>query len=307
MSSRPQSRWGWLLLAFPLIGVGELQAHLAQRAAAVNEVDYARARTEVGSLGPDDAVVFAPRWADPLGRQAFADLYTSDPSRAAPADLARYAHVLEVAIRGSVEPDVAGWPIQWEKNLGKLTLRMRDNQEFRKVVDPLLPRFGTDRLQLTHGGKECPLQKGGAQGGPWGPATGAVKYACAEGAVSMVVVPDLGYRLRRCLFTPASPTPTRLRFVDVPFGAEIRVAYGLHTDDERNLNGAPVTLRVLVQTDAAGGISDVELGRIEHHDGDGWQTAAVATPKLLGQTGDLHLEISSSGAHRPFCFEAYAR
>ena len=308
VSTRLQSRWGWLLLVFPLIGVGELQAHLTQRAAAVTAVDYARARTEAGPLGPDDTIVFAPRWADPVGREAFPAMFAHDLLRAAPAELSRFEHVLEIASHGATEPELAAWPVQWEKTVGKLTLRMHDNRDFSKVVDPLTNRVGTDRLIVSQGGKDCPLQRGNATAQAWGPATPAVRYACAAGAVGQVVVPDLSYRLRYCLFTPASPTPIRLRFVDVPFGSLVRVAYGLHTDDERSLSGAPVTLRALVQTDTAGGgVEDVELGRIEHHDGEGWRTSDVPTPKLVGQTGDLHLEVSSTGGRRPFCFEAFAR
>lgn len=296
------------MLAFPLIGAGELQAHLAQRAAAVTAVDYARARTEVGPLGPEDTLVFAPRWADSVGREAFPAVFANDLGRAAPADLTRFAHVLEISAHGAVEPELAAWPVQWEKTVGKLTLRMHDNQDFSKVVDPLMNRVGTDRLIVTQGGKECPLQRGTATAGAWGPATPAIRYACPTGGVGQVVIPDLGYRLRYCLFTPASQTPTRLRFVDVPFGSLVRVAYGLHTDDERSLTGAPVTLRALVQTDAeGGGVEDVELGRIEHRDGEGWRSSDIPTPKLAGQTGDLHVEVSATGGRRPFCFEAFAR
>lgn len=308
MTTRPQTRWGWLLLAFPVLGVGELQAHLAQRAAAPTEIDFARAKSEAGPLGPDDTVVFAPRWADPVGRQAFGDLFASDPSRAAPADLSRYAHVLEVAVDAAREPELESWPVQWEKKVGKLVLRMHDNAGFSKIVDPLSHRFGTERLVVTQGGKECPLQRAAPSAGPWGPATPGVRYACAGSMVGAMVIPDLSYRLRHCLFTPASKVPIRLRFVDVPFGAVVKVAYGLHTDDERALKGADVTFRALVQTDAeAGGARDVELGSVVHHDGDGWRTFEVPTPALLGQTGDLHFEVSSAGARRPFCFEAYAR
>lgn len=308
VSTRLQSRWGWLFLGFPLLGVTELQAHLAQRAAAPAAVDFVRAKDAAGPLAADDTVVFAPRWADPLGRAAFADRFANDRARAAPADLARFAHVLEVAEKGAHEPELGAWPVQWEKPVGRLVLRLHENPTFAKIADPLMPRVGTDRLQVTQSDRDCPLLHGTASAGTWGVATPSVRYGCGGGAVGMVVVPDQEYRLRHCLLVPAGPAPTRVRFVDVAFGGAVRLAYGLHTEGERTLNNAPVQLRVLVQTDTAdGGTRDVELGNDTHEDGQGWKYLDVATPSLRGQTGDLHVEVSSAGAHRPVCFGAFTR
>lgn len=308
MSTRLQSRWGWLFLGFPLLGVTELQAHLAQRAAAPTAVDFVRAKDAAGPIAADETVVFAPRWADPLGREAFSELFAGDLERAAPADLAKYAHVLEVAERGARETELGAWPVQWEKPVGRLTLRMHDNPTFSKVTDALMPRVGTDRLVVTQGGKDCPLVRGTASAGAWSIPTPAVRYACSGGAVGHVVIPDQEYRLRHCLLASAGPAPLRIRFVDVAFGGSVRVAYGLHSEGERQLTGAPVDLRVLVQTDASdGSVTDVELGKDTHRDGEGWKYLDVATASLRGQTGDLHVELVSTGAHRPVCFEAFAR
>lgn len=308
MSTRLQSRWGWLLLGFPLLGATELQAHLAQRAAAPTLVDFVRAKDAAGPIAADDTVVFAPRWADPLGRSAFSELFASDLLRAAPADLARFAHVLEVAEKGAHEPELQAWPLQWEKTVGRLTLRMHENRAFSKIEDPLMSRAGTERLLVSQGGKDCPLSRGTASAATWGVPTPAVRYGCPGGVVGMVVIPDFEYRLRRCLIVPAGPSPTRVRFVDVAFGGAVRIAYGLHTEGERALSGEPVELRVLVQTDLEdGGAKDVELGKDTHIDGQGWKYLDVPTLALRGQTGDLHVEVSSRGAHRPLCFEAFAR
>ncbi len=308
VSTRTQSRWGWLLLGFPLIGATELQAHLAQRAAAPTLVDFVRAKDAAGPIDADATVVFAPRWADPLGRSAFADLFTNDIARAAPADLARFAHVLEVAEKGAYEPELAAWPVTWEKSVGRLVLRMHENQAFSKIQDGLMRRAGTERMLVSQAGKDCPLTRGAPSAAAWGVATPAVRYACPGGAVGIVVIPDLEYRLRTCLLVPAGPTPTRIRFVDVGFGTSLRFAYGLHTEGERGLTGAPVDLRVLVQTDRDDdSVQDVELGQDTHVDGQGWKYLEVPTPALHDQTGDLHVEVRSNGSRRPFCFEAFAR
>ena len=102
--------------------------------------------------------------------------------------------------------------------------------------------------------------------------------------------------------------PTRLRFLDVVYGDALRFAHGLHTESERALEGAPITTRVLVQTEGSNGEpQDVELGATTHTDGQGWTTFEVPTPRLKGQKGDLFVEISSTGTHREYCLSGYAR
>ena len=291
-----------------MIGVVELQAHLAQRRAVLGLADFERARAEAGPLGAEDEIVFAPRWIAPVGREAFAEVFAADRARAAPADLARFEHALEISAHGQTEPELSGWPVRSQKSVGKLTLRWRDNPTFSKVQDLLFDRVGTERFGVTQGSRDCALQRGSENAGTWGLPTPALRYGCSGGAVGMVVVPDLEYRLRHCLVVPASATPTRVRLADVPFGAQLRFAYGLHTEGERGLQGAPVTLRVLVRAeDTAGGTRDVELGHITHQDGDGWRTFEVATEALRGQVGDLDLEISSPGSKRPFCLSGFVR
>lgn len=308
MSPRLQKRWGWLLLGFPLIGLVELTAHVVQCKNALAESDFVRAERAAGGLATDDAVVFAPRWTEQLGRKAFADYTRADLARAAPPDLARFHHVLEVSARGDREPDVAGWPVQWERKVGKLTLRMLENGAFNGSEDDLLDRMGTARLTVTQNGRDCALQKGAASASGWSLPTPATRYACGSGAVGVVVVPDLAYRLRQCLLVPATALPTRLRFLDVSFGSALRFAHGLHTEGERALTGAPVTTRVLVQTDGpTGEPRDVELGTNVHTDGQGWVTFEVPTPSLRGQIGDLYVEISAPGGHRPYCISGFAR
>jgi hypothetical protein len=55
---------------------------------------------------PGDLIVFAPAWADPIGRLHLGDLIPVD--MAARMDAARYGRIWEVAIRGAHAPETAG-------------------------------------------------------------------------------------------------------------------------------------------------------------------------------------------------------
>lgn len=302
--SAPVRTSTWLLVLVPLCGLAELGAHLAQVRGAVREDDLREARALVGTLEEDDVVVFAPRWLDQTGRAAFADALS--PAQGAPTDYQRYARAFEIGVRGAQEPDVAGWMVQWEKQAGPLTVRLRHNRDYEPIRDALFERVGTEKMQVSQSGRDCVLQRSNAQAGAWSPPVPAVRYNCAGGAVGTVVIPDLEYRLRRCVLIPAGPTPTRIRLIDVAFGRALRFAHGLHIEGERTRSGPPIELRVLVQTDSEDGVKDIELGRETHHDGEGWRAFEITTP-LAGQIGDLYLEVQSSAAKRPYCVEGFVR
>lgn len=55
---------------------------------------------------PGDLIVFAPAWADPIGRMHLGDLISIDD--AARMDAAKYGRIWEVAMRGAHAPEVAG-------------------------------------------------------------------------------------------------------------------------------------------------------------------------------------------------------
>src|SRR5512143_1166916 len=64
----------WLFLLVPLVGVAELGLHVRQTHDVVPEADWRDASAAVGKMiQPDDFVVFAPDWEDPIGRMYFGD------------------------------------------------------------------------------------------------------------------------------------------------------------------------------------------------------------------------------------------
>ncbi len=70
---------------------------------------------------PGDLIVFAPRWADPVGRLHLGDLIPVD--MAARMDAARYGRIWELSIRGAEAPEVAGLRPVFERDADGVTVR----------------------------------------------------------------------------------------------------------------------------------------------------------------------------------------
>jgi hypothetical protein len=68
-----------------------------------------------------DLIVFAPAWADPVGRLHLGDLIPV--AMAARMDAARYGQIWELAIRGAHAPEVAGLEAKTATNFGGVMLR----------------------------------------------------------------------------------------------------------------------------------------------------------------------------------------
>src|SRR4051812_34598581 len=112
----------WAFALVPVVGLWELMAHVAQVRGVVSEADWSAARAAVeAEYKPGDLVVFAPDWADPLGRKAFGEKLASVATEARP-DETRFARAFEVSIRGKHAPDLAGWTKAASRDVGRITI-----------------------------------------------------------------------------------------------------------------------------------------------------------------------------------------
>ena len=82
-----------------------------------------------------DLIVFAPDWADPIGRLHLGDLIPVE--MAARMDAAKYGAIWEVAIRGARAPEVAGLAPKTETNFSGVTLRYFERAPVVVVSDVL--------------------------------------------------------------------------------------------------------------------------------------------------------------------------
>jgi hypothetical protein len=299
---------GVLLCAVPLIGVLELVLHAKQMADVVPDGDWQLARDAVSAeLHPDDLVVFAPFWADPLGRRSFGDAIAT-MKREGRSDEERFPRAWEVSIRGKHEPTLAGWKMLKEKKAGAITVTLLENPRHWPVVDDLVDRVTPERLSVSRvdasGEQACAFQHGVTAGGstvvPQGLLTPADRFVCGSGGhVGVAVLHALDHHPRLCISaSPIQNATLRLRFTGVTFGPSLHGHSGIQWVGERT----PANEKISVAFSAF----DRPLGTHYHKVGAGWVGFELPTPEIDGKTGDLVAEIAPA-AQRQFCFEATTR
>jgi hypothetical protein len=298
----------WVLALVPLAGLVELAVHLKQANGAVPDADWLAARDAVTAIArPEDLVVFAPHWVDPIGRRWFGDSVATLAREARP-DETRFPRAIEVSIRGKHTPELAGWQKTDERQIGKVTIATLVNPSPAKVIDDLLAHDGAGmRVSRLDGPREtdCPYGRVGPQTGGlgFGPAIPGARFMCSGGSfVGITVLPAIDYSARRCFYAPppGGPSALRLRFEDVRFGTALHGHHGIYVEAERNREGVPVSTTFRV--------GDRVLGTVTHHDGDGWKGFELPTSDLAGTTGELVADVTAAnGNRRMYCFEADTR
>lgn len=295
----------WAFAAIPAAGLLELGAHAVQTHSVVPQADWKAARDWVaGQVHPDDLVAFAPRWADPIGRETFGPSIAT-LEREARADETSFPRAFEVSIRGSHLPAFAQWKRVGEQRFGGVTVTTWENPAPAHVIDDLVSMVDPRQMRVERGDAGCTFVHGGAQSGGlgFGPAIPGDHFACPNGGfVAASVVADLDYVPHRCIYAPppGGSGVVRIHFLDVHFGHALHGHHALYVEAERNRAGTPVTLTFKVGDDI--------LGSVVHRDGDGWKPFELDTSALAGQNGELVAEIASaSGERRMYCFEADTR
>jgi len=82
-----------------------------------------------------DLIVFAPAWADPIGRLHLGDLIPVE--MAARMDAAKYGAIWEVSVRGAHAPEVAGLTAKTETSFSGVTVRYFERTPAVVVSDVL--------------------------------------------------------------------------------------------------------------------------------------------------------------------------
>lgn len=115
------------------VAIWEIGATRCQATSVPGDAEWAAAAQHV-RLGyrPGDLIVFAPRWADPIGRLHLGDLIPLDT--AGRMDAARFGRIWEVSIRGAHAPEVAGLaPV--DHVAGPVEVRRYDKPAAKVVFD----------------------------------------------------------------------------------------------------------------------------------------------------------------------------
>lgn len=306
----PWKRWAFAIV--PAVGVIELVLHVAQTHGAPSDADWERAKLEISlTAKPEDLVVVAPDWVDPLAREKLGgDILTIE--REARPDATRFPRAIELSMRGKHLVEFAQWKVAQTKDVGPFVLTTFENPAPMKVIDDLLSHMASRKMKVFRldrpdgygWGSECQRQLLGSESGNigFGPAIPADRFTCKGGEiVGISVVPDLDYVPRRCFLAPPPGNATvRVEFSEVHFGKALHGHHGISVHAERDLTGAPVN--ILFRS------GPIVLGKYVHRDGDGWKGFEADTSDLAGTVGELAVEISATnGANRQYCFEADTR
>ena len=245
-------RFTLLLGLVPLLGLAELALHRHFAVRAPSFEAHAALAPELKKLKqPGMPVVVAPRWAEPLLRQAAPEAFPI-------AELTRpddtgFAAFIEVSMLGQHAPELATFGVRSTKKLGPFTLTIRDNPRFE------LPRF--DFVTAADTGEMEVFDFVGRQrsdcrrverprvttGGLHGPVTRPhSRHECPGGrVVGVTLIEDHEYRPRRCILVePADTGEVVLRFTSVPASDKLVGFVGHSYFLARDQRGVSVELKV---------------------------------------------------------------
>jgi hypothetical protein len=296
-------------LAIPAVALLELGAHLIQTHSVVSDEEWLAARDEVRSLAkPEDLVVMAPYWTDPIGRELFKDELLSLAREARP-DSTRFPRAVEVSIRGQHLPELADWQVESTKKVGPVKLTVYDNPSYRPLKDDLVDHVAPGQMTVSvvagAGEAECAFGRTRVETGAlgFGPALPKERFTCPQGGMlAATVMQPADYRPHRCLFTPSpgAGRTLRVRFQNVHFGETLHGHAGVDWDATGHAGEPPVTV--------VWKLGERTIGRVVAGNTDGWKGFELDTRDVLGQTTEITAEVSSpSSRNRLFCFEADTR
>ncbi len=296
----------WALAAVPLVGVAELALHVKQTTADVaSDSDWRSARASVSAdARTGDLVLFAPFWADPIGREFFGDELAGLAREARP-DETRFARAFEVAVHGAHRAELDGWNKLSEKRVGKLAISLYANPAPVQVLTDVLALVTPARMSVSqvqnNAEVPCVWQRGPGQPGglgvPQGPAVPGERFVCSSGTyVGVAVLHGLDHHPHSCVFAspPGNGGSLRIKVSGVAFGQSLHGHSGVQWLYERT----PSLERIEVAFSAFGR----PLGQNVHRVGSGWTGFEFPTPELAGKTGELTADVTGSGP-RAYCFE----
>jgi hypothetical protein len=302
------SRLRYLWLIVPVLGVGELVAHVVFSRRAPRVEEWRELAEPVRRLKrASDLVVVAPAWAEPIARHALGD--TAFPlDQLARADASGYVRALEVSALGARADETRTWRVASEEKRGRFTLRVLENPVPVSPKYRFIDHVGPSELTVTVVADDreipcpfsdrAPVTAGGLHGHVTFPRE---RFRCPGGESSFVgvtVIDDQRHLPRRCIWAhPPVQGALRLRFASVPLGTSLRAWAGLSYFLFRDGLGEPVSIAFYGAGRA--------LGEHRHRDEWGFSPFSFATRDVAGRTGDVDVVVRAESAqNRDFCFVA---
>ena len=300
------SRLWWAVLA---IGLVEILGQVVIEARVAPRTEWQEALAGVREEWREgDAIVVAPLWADPLLREAAGDLV--DRAMAGHSDLAAYDRLWVVSIRGHRSDEAPEGAPELTRDVGRVRVERWDLPTPSVLYD-FVAHVGEAHVTRRANGQDLACRTvssmGSTQGGlSNGPIEGAPRHLCDPSQpwlwVGATTTMDLELRGRHCVSQHAQGSdPITTSYDDVPLGRAIVLFGGVWWERERWRNGGDV--EVVVRLDGE------EIGRMTHHDGDGWKRMEAAVPEArVGTRGRVSVDVMAADPmFRAFCWAGSSR
>jgi hypothetical protein len=249
----------WPLLvggAFALLALVETGTALTASRRVASDADWEAAAAEVrAGFHQGDLIVFAPAWADQVGRQHLGDLMPLE--MVARPDDTHFARAWEVSIRGA---DYHRWdatPLASTSH-GRVRVRLYALGAPAPLAYDFTAQLGEARVtQATPDGAETPcFRDGGA-------------HRCAGTRVEARTL-EVDYRPRRGILAPVDGRlTTRLEFSNVP-GGTLRGYTAIHDYYSRKSADGRVDFALFVDGALA--------GTVRQSNADGWRAFSAPVP-----------------------------
>lgn len=284
-----------LLGLVPILGLAELLLHQYFAGRAPDADHYAALGKALLELKqPGVPVVVAPRWAEPLVRQAAPEAFPL--AELARPDDAGFATFLEVSLLGQSAPELAPFSREQERELFGFRVSLRKNRQaaptrfdfvtaveegraevLLDVADELAPCAWVERRAETgglHGHVAYPRRR----------------YECSRHVVGVSVVEDRDYRPRRCVLAQVPESGSVIvRFEGAPSSERlvgfVGASYFLERDvaepelelelaeagqplARRDVSGAEGWTRFEARRPPGGGPVELRLRSLRRHAGD---------------------------------------
>jgi hypothetical protein len=279
------SRGLWVVLAVGALALVETALALTgpMRAAPASDWDAAAATVRAG-FKDGDLIVFAPAWADQVGRAHLGDKISVE--MAGHADAERYRRVWEVSIRGAHAPEIDEGKLVKTSQHGKVTVALYERSAVEIAYD-FTSHAADARVTQVPGGPNgegaCLKDQGG--------------FRCAGVRVEPRTL-EIDYQPRRGILAPVDGRAnTRIEFENVHLGRTLVGYTGLHDYYSRKNAAGAVDFRVLI---------DGQLKfTASHGNTDGWKRFGLQTTP---GRHTVRFEVSAANpAWRTFGFHAEAR
>jgi hypothetical protein len=216
---------------------------------------------------PGELIVFAPAWADPIGRLHLGDLLPIE--MAGRLDGARYGVIWELSIRGARAPETRGLRPTMTTSTGGVTVRRYQRPAIEVLYD-------------------------------FAPQIAAATVAGARSRGPELVLAEVGFDPHRCAqIVPEAGKSATLTFAGVPLGSSLAIGAGLADVFTRRDVRAPGELAVAVDGRP---VATLRFGV-----DDGWVRKTVATTPGTATVAFTATAVGPKSPNRLICFAAEAR